>query len=374
MNSSYNEYIFLYMNGYLSKRDEHFLEHNDGFMRAVMLSGKSYKFFDKCSKDIRNDGEFLEQLVPIYKNDHKFLSTMVGEYCNNNPKEVKYIAELNILLDEIYEENLKKGTIDMDLYPAHINADNYYDNILESIKADLEKPISKKEKENAGYGFIKVDMSMPGSDIVKRFVASRMIKDILTDRPGANFEELIHSYFSEKESIIKKGDRRFLYDIIGENDKALRDYLFIHTELLDPYVDMLKNVIDNWDDYLEGLNNTKIDKCYDEMEKYINDNELSYNLINLFRGIVDLSIHKKKINKYLDEDYDYERVELSELTIPEVRFVKHMKEYMDFLFSADVIDPSILNSDEENTIEDNIEEKEPSKVLRFDFVNKKRIK
>ena len=60
-NSNYSEYMFLYMNGELSPRDVHFLEHNDNFMRAVMLYGKNYRFFDRCSKNIKNDSEYQSQ-------------------------------------------------------------------------------------------------------------------------------------------------------------------------------------------------------------------------------------------------------------------------------------------------------------------------
>ena len=366
MGSSYSDYIFLYMNGELAPRYEHFLEHNDNFMRTVMLSGYSSKFYDKCSKDIKNDGDFLKELGPIFINDHEFLINMVTEFCSNNPRNHKDIVELNLLLDDLYDK-----TGDDVFYPAHAEGERFYQNIMSKVNEEILKMKSAKEKKNAGFGFIMVDVCFPGSDIVKRFTAKKMTEEILLYNPihpTLDFEELVHSYYGIAGDVNNIADRKFLFDILKDYDLALRDYLGVHPDILDPYVELVKGYVKNWDSYLDNLNRFKLEKTYDEMDRYICDNNLPSTYMDMFRGIVDLSHHRTKISKYLDDDKDYEKIDLNNLDINEYKFVSHMRDYMNKMFGRDVMIP-----DDEFENEEEMEEKEDSKVLKIDFVNKRRM-
>ena len=367
MANEYAKYLFLYMNGKLSARDVHFLEHNDNFMRLVMLTGKNCKYYDKCSKDIKKDGDFLKQLIELYKDNHEFIASLVEEFCENNKRDFRSIVELNILLSNIYEE-----TEDEVLYPAYLNAEGYYQSMMQDINDEILNIKNQKEREDTGYGFIMVDMSFSGSDIVKRFTAKRMLEDIFLNHPSMEFDELMHYQYSDKRIIEKIGVRVYLNDILKGYDKALCDYVGVYPELMDGYVSLANDVLKNWDNYLTEINTMKIDQCYEEMNRFIEESGYDSSLLDLFYGIVLQSKNKEKIIKYLDVDVkDIEKIDMNSLNFTERRFVDHMKNYMDEVFTHDTewADMEFL---EEEKQEGNIEE-ESTKVLKFDFVNKRRI-
>ena len=76
------------------------------------------------------------------------------------------------------------------------------------------------------------------------------------------------------------------------------------------------------------------------MERYINENKLSYDMMDLYRGMIDLSKQRDKIYRCLPaeelNETDYRRVDTSKLSIPEYGFVKHMVQFMNEIFDMDV--------------------------------------
>jgi hypothetical protein len=100
---------------------------------------------------------------------------------------------------------------------------------------------------------------------------------------------------------------------------------------------MIKDAEDNWDNYLKNINLDKIDQVNEEMNRYIEENNLNPEVKELYRGIVDNTNNKGKIYKYSDfKNEKYKKVDLSKISIPELRFVRHMTTYIDEVFDMDV--------------------------------------
>jgi len=361
----YRDNVNLYISGKMNPEEATSFEKNDYFMRSVMLTGKSSKFFKKCSKNIKNDPEFLKQLIDIYKDDHEFIASIVEEFSNNNPKKNKSITELNMLLDNIYEE-----TEDEVLHPAFDYSEDFFINAKKKIDKEIEQIEDENERMEAGCGFDAIEHFYYDSEIVINWFAKRYTNEILLHQPSAEFDEIIHYFYDNKNQIEKLGDRKALFDVMAYFDENLASYLYLHPRILDPYMPMLRNVLDEWDDYLENLNTYKIEQIHQEMNRYLKENHLPKDYKRLFRGIIDLTEKRETIVKYLDDDSkDYERINVSKLSVPELRFVYYMTNFIDDVFFIDnewdyMEDTSGYG---EAPVED-------SKVLKVDFVNKRKIK
>ena len=356
MKYNYDKNAFLYINNKLDYSLKNFLERDDDFMRAVVKMSKSPEIFEKCSSKLKNDGDFIEELVEVFKDNPKFLSEMVSSYIANNKGELQTIRELNILLSNLYDETFAK-----ELEKFSADAYDFYLSSLDDIELELSN-LDANARLDAGEGFIFVDASFHSSDIVKHFFAERMIEDIFESRTIYNFEQLVHCSVSSLAFLKQNGERAFLMNFIGTYDVTLMDYVMNKQDLLDKYVVMMKEIEENWDSYCKEVNTHNIDCVYTEMEEYIKDNGLSYNLVDLFDGIVKLSDNRDKISKYVDID-EKAKIDYKKIDIPTIKFVRHMKEFLDEVFEYDVA--FCNNQDSKNDIMDN------DNIIKVDFRKKK---
>jgi len=270
-----------------------------------------------------------------------------------------------MLLDNIYEE-----TEDEVLHPAFDYSEDFFINAKKKIDKEIEQIEDENERMEAGCGFDAIEHFYYDSEIVINWFAKRYTNEILLHQPSAEFDEIIHYFYDNKNQIEKLGDRKALFDVMAYFDENLASYLYLHPRILDPYMPMLRNVLDEWDDYLENLNTYKIEQIHQEMNRYLKENHLPKDYKRLFRGIIDLTEKRETIVKYLDDDSkDYERINVSKLSVPELRFVYYMTDFIDDVFFIDNEWDYMedISGYGEAPVED-------SKVLKVDFVNKRKIK
>lgn len=329
MKNNYEKEALLYINNNLDEKTIRYLENDDDFMKTAVKMSKSPELFEKCSDKLKNNADFIEDLVEVFKDNPKFLSEMVNTYIANNKDDQQSFRELNILLSDIYDE-----TFADELEPFASDAYAFYMSTLDTIEHELNE-LDIDARLEAGEGFIFVDTSFHSSDIVKHYFAEKMIENIIEGKAIYSFEQLVHYSVSSLDYLHQIGERIFLMNLIGEYDVTLMDYVMHKQDLLDRYVDMMKEIEDNWEDYCKEVNTHNLDQTYSEMENYIQENGLSYGLVDLFDGIVNLSMNRGKICKYIDIDKN-ETIDFKKIDIPSFKFVKHMREFIDAVFEYDI--------------------------------------
>ncbi len=354
MDNCYKKYLFLYINDNLTPRDKYFLEHQDDFMKEVMRVTKDSKFYDNMSNSLKKDGDFILELIDLFEDDYEFLNR-IGEECFKlNDYDSRSIMEICVKLSDICEKTQEDC-----LFDYYSRAEGYYQSIREDIRQEIMSEPNLKERKKIGEGFIYVDMTFHDSPVIKEFIAKKMVRDMLFDNPMYNFEELVH-YNYNKLSSIKDNEKQIIFNLIRDNDQTLSDYMEIHPSLLEESIEELKFVESNWNDYIDELNTSKIDQAITEMEKYIVDNNCSYNLMDYFKSIVMISNNSAKIMPYLEKDLKEKKINHDVINLQEMKFIRHMKDYLDNLFEFDV------PYEKEEIIEKNNEEqKYPCKIIKL---------
>lgn len=344
MEKSYSQYIFKYINGDLSDEDRKMLENDDEFMKKVITLSRNKKYYDKASDNVKSNGNFVLKLIDTFSYDHGFLAKVGKTFFKLNKRDSKGEVEVAIELTKIYNE-----TQDEVLHEFYEQSEDYYKNILDKIRRELMAMEDPDEREALGEGFGFANASFCDSDIAREFVASRLTQDLLLDNPMYDFEELVHYYISSLKQIPDGLERRFIFDYLKGCDQELANFLGLHPSIVDKYIPMVIEVKQNWDNYLNELNAYKLQQVHDEMERYIVENNLSYDMMELYRGMIDLSVRKEKIYNYLPLEElgnaDYRAVNISKMDIPEYKFVRHMVQYMDDLFERDAPYDMILADD-----------------------------
>ena len=352
MDKNYNEYIFKYINGNVSEEEAKELEQQDDFMKKVITISRNKKFYEKASDKVKGDGEFVLKIIDMFKDDHGFIA-MVGElFYELNDYDSKRIFEVTVALTRVYKE-----TQDDILFDFYNRSEGFYKSVLHSIRQELMEMEDPEERAMLGEGFGFVNVSYSDSELTREFIAERLTEDLLLNNPMYEFEELVHYINPLKDKIPDGYERRFIFEYLTSVDKELGNFLGLHPRLTDKYIPMLVEVKDNWDNYLEELNTYKLQQVQDEMERYIVEKNLSYDMMELYRGMIDLSKRRDKIYKYLPaeelNDKTYKRVDMSQLSLPEYGFVTHMIKYMDDAFEEDVPydDMELVNNYYEKPIE-----------------------
>ena len=331
MERSYNRYSFLYINGELSPEKVHFLESQDDFMKRIIRLTKNKEYYFRSSDRVKKDGDFALELIDIFKDDHEFLFCMGETYESLNDYNSANTMEVDISLSNLYEE-----TNDEILFDFYSRAESFYKSIMDDVLHEIMTTKEFGERKELGQGFILTDMTFHFSPIIKEFIAKKMTESMLLDHPMYEFEELIH-YTGINLTALHNREREFIFRYITKEDKALGDYLAIHPRLTDKYIPMIKDAEENWDNYLKVTNLDKIDQVKEEMDIFIKDNNIDEDSKELYRGIVDLTKAKNTIYKYSDfKNEKYRKVDLSTISLPELRLVKHMVEYIDEVFDLDV--------------------------------------
>lgn len=84
-------------------------------------------------------------------------------------------------------------------------------------------------------------------------------------------EELIHKNIRNKNKLNKIGNIKYLLDYIGSLDYYLKEYLESHIYLLDKLSKDLNLVKNNWDNYINRINEQRVSIVYQEVDKFMEE-------------------------------------------------------------------------------------------------------
>ena len=262
------------------------LGEDPSFMTQVIKTSKDKRIYNLCSEEVKTNYEFVKFLVIFLKKDKQFIEEVANYYLSKTDKNDITHIELTIILNNILPKN------DFDFFEYKLKAKAFY---IEKIALIAE---SLKEKNSKlGYGFIIFKEKYQDSDIVKEYIAKQLLFDIFYNETKNNIklEELIHIYYKDKRELEEYGINNFIITYIRYLDEELSDYLSINPSIIAPIKKDITKIINNWDKYIERLNERRVDIIYQEVSRFTAEDEDNIPLD--YYSILDNIIIKLKLEK-----------------------------------------------------------------------------
>lgn len=241
------------------------LENDPIFMTAVINLTGDKKMYALCSEKVKDDYDFVKNLIMKFQNDKDFIIPIVNGYnAKHQNEELNLdVIELNIIMSNLFNANDERAL------PYRIYSMASYANFMVEMS---RRQRMVNDIAGFGKGFTFVDFCFEDKPIVLDFFASQMLNDIFYKNDNCSFEELIHMTVNDKFTIINQGVSVFLINYIKGFDINLADYVAKNIKLLDKIKEDINVVIKNWDYYIERLEQIKVEIYIHKIEAYYDAN------------------------------------------------------------------------------------------------------
>ncbi len=210
------ELIKKYINNQISSDLKENLENNYSFMLNLIRETNESKYYFSCSDTLKENYEFIKELVFRFKTNKPFIYYICNLYFTNCSNLINYF-ELHIILTLIIE---KPSTLEEKEYFEVVN--NYYNEFMFSLKEEL-----KSENIN-NLGFIYLFNRFRERKVILNFFVSKLLEEIFFNNSRYSFLEIIKLY---SESDLKINN--FLTNFIANYDLDLSWYIKTNLYLLD---------------------------------------------------------------------------------------------------------------------------------------------
>lgn len=242
----------------------------------------------------------------------------------NNCKSINELANLKIKVDDSYDNYVYYSRI----LDKMIEIDNYNSItqkymlglrvIYSYILLDIHMRIaySKIEKIKHGVinqendiflGFIYMSYKFNNDEVAKKHAATSMLIDIFYDNfKGKKFdvEKDLHKKYNKKEEIDDIGINKAFVSLIYSYDPYLGDYVSANLKIMKRFIDLFKNMIDNFDEYELENEKRRYDYIIREIRDYCEEKGLDSEkyLFSICKeyGILDKVIEHS--NEYTEKD------------------------------------------------------------------------
>lgn len=339
--------VWDYINGeYIENIDV--LEEDYNFMIDVIRITKDKSTFYMCSDEIKNNYDFIKQIIEIFKEDKKFITTVVEDYLSKLDEQDLRYQELIFIMcnimtnrDDSYE-SLKYHMIRTSIY-------SYHKALIETIQENENEEIHRV----SGLGFIYILSSDINScKVIVDYFAKTFVDELFYENNPYTIEELSHKHFKNKEKLQKYGLKNFIINYIYQYDSYLSNYIHTNMNLILHIEKDLKNSIDNWDNYIKRIEERKDNIFEQEAEKIIEEHNVIYNLTEICFHIrkEGYQVPKCMMDVTLQKDFLDEKIFLNEeICLNKIR--KLSKE----IYSSDVIEetPSEIIQDKKRVLKPN---------------------
>jgi len=368
----YNKQIILdYISG--KEIDEELLkslENNEEFMTYVIKLTRDIKMYNYCSEELKDSYTFVNFLIDLFKDDPVFVIGIVEEYMGKHPYDQTKRIELVLKLVNLHKITKKEEYLSYGIERSLIFTEK-----IEEIEEFLED--EEEIKEECGLGFVFVELDYEESKEIMNFFAIAFIEEYLFTSLEI-MEKIVHKNFSTILELDNFGEYNFIIRYVEAFDYYLAGYLERNTYILDRYKKDFARIKINWDNYVERTNKENVEKVYDEMCSYEDEHgpfdfDTQKDLIAIIKRL-GLEEVFEKYPIQATYGFDFETTdeivasqksmafEVRDYTLSEVKFIHHMIEYIRNLFDDEY--------DEEDIIEKE-KEKPKSKIISYDFHNKK---
>lgn len=308
------------------------LENDPNFMKEVIELTNDRNMYKKCSKELKGNYKFIKDLVYKYIDDLPFIEEMISNFIlYNKNKNSNESIELTLMMlsNTPYEERRLSDCIDV--YSFY----KYYMNHVELALNDEENIEIINE---LGKGFIFLYYEFENYPNIVEFFATEYLKEMFFEHESC-IEELIHSKFKNKADIDKVGINNFLLNYIASYDPMLSNYISLRLYLLDDIKEEIINTKNNWDEYLNRLNEIRKLIIDETIEEFINSN-IYNNSFNCYKELNDILKEyniEYDLTNYNLKDTDYITNDKC-INFSKILFIKKVKELINILYKEDYID------------------------------------
>ena len=219
----------------------------------------------KASRDI----SYYSYLDASYRRSYNVIKYMLLNFKDNLDV---YQEDADYLLDSLDVESLEYkeiivliAVIDKDIFNDYkISRAGFY--VTDKVEVGAVQNSDRELEELIGLGFEVVLSKYEDKPLILDYYALCFLYEIFYQ--DKNFEEIVHKNIKDKEKLIKIGNTKYLLDYVGNLDYYLKEYLEAHLYLLDNLSKDLDLVKNNWDNYINRVNQQRVAIVYQVVEQF----------------------------------------------------------------------------------------------------------
>lgn len=331
MNKYNKQTIYDYINGttikdYTKKE----LENDKKFMKMVIGITRNKKIYERCSKIVKQDPEFIKSMLVIFNSDIEFITKIMDEYILIS-NDLQTFTELIVLICE-YTKNTDKFS----------KYEKYRELIYLDFKAKIE--LTKQEyigtniEKEIGMGFIFIFDFYNHCKKTLNYFATNFIADIFNEY-DVDLEKLIHNDFNTFKDLEDYGINKYIFNFINKYDYSLSNYVTTNRLVLKPIFNKLEIIKQEWSLYpdkkLTKQYEVMFEKVFDYMQEINNSTLKELELIYYLGQELDISENLKKYDVFKkDELYDYiidnmdSKIENLNFNIYDIKYITDVKNIM----------------------------------------------
>lgn len=347
------------------------LENDYKFMISVIKYTNDKNMYDLCSDSVKYNYEFVKFMINYFKDDMVFIDKVADNYIFGH-------KDINIYDDSIISLNYIDIILDMVDFNKdnieHFNKWYLFAKLFYARCMGIATLVVKEEKleREFGKGFYVIEKEFGSNTRVLDFFAINLINDELFNNDSFDLEKEMHKRYDSFDDIEDQGLNNYMVNIISGFDKYLSGYVSSHLDNLDNLREVLMDVKDNWNKFLEDNERLRYEVIMERVHDYIMYSEPYCTLGELealyYVGYeLGISDKIKEVEGMNDEDYleimgDREFI-VRGMSCNERIHYNNIKKIMCDVLSERIIDESLDNYTNDN-------KKNTSKVLRLNEIKK----
>ena len=288
----------------------------------------------KLSRDIT----YYSYLDVSYRRSYDVIKYMLLNFKDN--LEV-YREDADYLLDSLDVESLEykeiivlMAAIDKDSFNDYkISRAGFY--VTDKVEVGAVQNKDKELAELIGLGFEVVLSKYEDKPLILGYYALCFLYEIFYQ--NKNFEEIVHKNIKDKDKdkLIKIGNTKYLLDYVGNLDYYLKEYLEGHLYLLDNLSKDLDLVKNNWDNYINRVNQQRVAIVYQVVDKFAEEYRGKF-YFDIY-GALDKIIRKYHLEEVFELEEELEEFDLKDSEYLKEKFTSDIDKLMNELFKEDVV-------------------------------------
>ena len=250
-----------------------------------------------------------------------------------------YQEDADYLLDSLDVESMEYkeiivliAAIDKDIFNDYkISRAGFY--VTDKVEVGAVQNKDRELAELIGLGFEVVLSKYEDKPLILDYYAICFLYEIFYQ--DKNFEEMVHKKIKNKEKLIKIGNTKFLLDYIGNLDFYLKEYLEGHLYLLDNLDKDLDLVKNNWDNYINRVNQQRVAIVYQVVDKFAEEYRGKF-YFDIY-AVLDKIIRKYHLEEVFELEGEIEEFDLKDNEYLKEKFNSDIDRLITELFKDDVI-------------------------------------
>ena len=314
------------------------LESDNNFLFDVLKLSHDISYYSYLDISYRRSYDVIKYMLLYFKDNLDVYQEDADYLLDSLDVESMEYKEIIVLIADLDKDEFNDYKIPRAGFYA---SDKVEIGAIQNSDKELEKII--------GLGFEVVLSKYENNPIVLDYYALCFLYEMFYK--DKNFEELIHKNIRDKEKLNKIGNIKYLLNYIGSLDFYLKEYLEGHLYLLDNLDKDLDLVKNNWDNYINRVNQQRVAIVYQVVDKFAEEYRGKF-YFDIY-AVLDKIIRKYHLENVFGLEEVLEEFDLKDSEYLKEKFTSDMDKLITELFKDDVIfnDNTDYNSTNAKVIE-----------------------